>query len=198
MTVDQSADVLWYLLASTLVISALLARRVSLRGALGMAVGWIAIFGIVLVLFGYSREIGGIATDVRQRVIGPEQRAEGSTLHIMMSADGHFWAQGEINGRPARFLIDSGATVTALSDDVARAAGINVDETGPGVAMQTANGTVIARRGSISGLTLGPIRTNDLPVIVSDRFNGVNVLGMNFLTRLKSWRVENREMVLEP
>jgi len=190
---------LWIVLASTLVISALLARRVSFGGALGMALGWIAIFGAVLVLFTYAQDFGSVATRVRQEITGAAaQRAEGERLHVRMASDGHFWVNGEINGMSARFLIDSGATVTAISDDVARQAGLNVDESGPGVVMQTANGAVLARRSSINGLTLGPVRTSDLPVIVSERFNGVNVLGMNFLSRLKSWRVENGEMVLEP
>ncbi len=119
-------------------------------------------------------------------------------LHVRLSEDGHFWVTGRINDAPARFLIDSGATLTTLSDDVARQAGLSVDGFTPGIAMQTANGVVIAKRSSISGLAVGPIHTSDLPVVVSDRLNGVNVLGMNFLSRLKSWRVENGEMVLEP
>lgn len=199
MNIDQGADMLWIVLASTLVISALLARRLSFRGAFGMALGWIAIFGAILVLFTYGGNLSDVAVRVQQEVTGAaQQRAEGQSLHIRMGSDGHFWANGEINGTSARFLIDSGATITAISDTVAREAGLNVDESGPGVVMQTANGTVLARRSSIAGLTLGPVRTGDLPVIVSDRFNGVNVLGMNFLSRLKSWRVENGEMVLEP
>lgn len=199
MTVDQGADVIWYVLISTLVISALISRRFSLRGAAAMALAWVAIFSVVLVLFSYGSEFTNIALRVKNDVTGQSsQRAEGNSLHIKLAMDGHFWVTGEINGTPAKFLIDSGATVTALSDDVAKRAGLNLDEFGPSMAMQTANGIVVAKRSSISGLTVGPISTNDLPIVVSDRFNGVNVLGMNFLQRLKSWRVENNEMVLEP
>lgn len=199
MTVDQGADVIWYVLISTLVISALISRRFSLRGAAVMALAWVAIFSIVLVLFSHGSEFTNIALRVKNDVTGQStQRAEGNSLHIKLAMDGHFWVTGEINGTPAKFLIDSGATVTALSDDVAKRAGLNLDAFGPGMAMQTANGVVVAKRSSISGLIVGPISTNDLPIVVSDRFNGVNVLGMNFLQRLKSWRVENNEMVLEP
>ncbi|MGD9811353.1 MAG: TIGR02281 family clan AA aspartic protease [Sphingobium sp.] len=195
----QGADVLWYVLASTLVLSALLSRRFSLRGALGMALGWIAVFTIVLILFSYRNEFSTVADKVKSEVTGTaNQRAEGQELHVRMSSDGHFWVDGEINGTAARFLIDSGATVTALSEETARNASLNVDMSGPGLAMQTANGTVVARRSSIPGLAIGPVRTSDLPVVVSSSFGGVNVLGMNFLSRLRSWRVENGEMVLEP
>jgi len=195
----QSADVLWYVLASTLVISALLSRRFSLRSAIGMVLGWIAIFAVALVLFSYRHEFIEVASRVKTEVSGESaQRAEGQSLHIRMAPDGHYWVNGEINGMPAKFLIDSGATITAVSENVARDAGLNIDSIGPGMMMQTANGTIEARRSSIAGLTIGPITTSDLNIIVSDRFEGVNVLGMNFLSRLKSWRVENGEMVLEP
>lgn len=82
-------------------------------------------FLFVLVLFTYRQQVGDMAQNVSHEVIGAnDQRAEGQSLHIRMDPDGHFWARGEINGTPARFLIDSGATITALSDDVAREAGL--------------------------------------------------------------------------
>ena len=199
MSISDQAHILWYLLALVLVGSALISRRFSLRSSLAMVFGWIAIFFIVLALFTYRQHFVDIARDVGQELTGAaHQRADGDTLHISMGPDGHFWVDGEINGTSARFLIDSGATITALSDDVARNASLNVDPDGPGMAMQTANGTVLARRSMIAGLAIGPIHTADLPIVVSDRFNGVNVLGMNFLSRLKGWRVENGEMILEP
>ena len=190
---------IWWLLAALLPISALVSRRVSLRGTLAMALGWVVIFAAALGLFSYGQEFTSIALHVKRQVMGePRQHAEGDRLHIRMAPDGHFWVTGDINGTRARFLIDSGATVTALSDNVALQAGLEVDSYAPGMAMQTANGVVIAKRSSIPALAIGPIRTDDLPIVVSERFNGVNVLGMNFLSRLKSWRVENGEMVLEP
>lgn len=199
MNIDDKADILWYLLVLVLVGSALILRRFSLRGAIGTVLIWIAIFTLVLVLFTYRDQFGIMANDVRRELTGAaQQRAEGENLFVRMGPDGHFWVEGEINGTPARFLIDSGATITALSEDVARAAGLNIDMNGPGMALQTANDPVLARRSSIAGLTVGPIRTADLPIIVSHQFNGVNVLGMNFLSRLKGWRVENGEMILEP
>ncbi|MEN2784920.1 hypothetical protein ACFOKI_15215 [Sphingomonas qilianensis] len=35
-------------------------------------------------------------------------------------------------------------------------------------------------------------------MIVSPAFGETNVIGMNFLSRLKSWRVEGNILVLEP
>ncbi|MGE4432048.1 MAG: TIGR02281 family clan AA aspartic protease [Sphingobium sp.] len=199
MSTAQSADMLWYLLALVLVGSALLSRRFSLRGALGMGLGWVAIFAVILFLYSQRERFGQFTRETGEKIpVLTDQRIEGHMLRISMAPDGHFWADGKINGMNARFLIDSGATITALSENVAQQAGLNIDSDGPGVMMKTANGTIVARRSSVAGLTVGPIQASDLPVVVSDSFDGVNVLGMNFLSRLKSWRVERNEMVLEP
>ncbi len=115
-----------------------------------------------------------------------------------MAPDGHFWVEATVNGTPARFLIDSGASVTALSVPTARAAGLNFDMNGPGVAMMTANGKIDAKRSTVSTLVIGPIRTSDLDIVISPAFGEVNVVGMNLLSRLKSWGVQNGEMVMTP
>ena len=199
MSTDQGAHMIWWLLAALLPLSALLSRQISLRGTLAMALSWGAIFLFVLGLFSYRQEFTNVAIHIKNSVIGnPQQRAEGDTLHIQMSDDGHFWVMARVNNKPVRFLVDSGATVTTLSDDIAGQTGVNVDEFSPAMAMQTANGVVFAKRSTIDGLSVGPIQTSQLSVVVSDRMNGVNVLGMNFLSRLKSWRVEKDEMVLQP
>jgi aspartyl protease family protein len=195
----QSADVIWLLLAMVLVGSALLSRRWSLTGALSMALWWVAIFVIALGIFSYRNEIGGIADRIKSEVTGEaQQRIEGSTLRINKSLDGHFWVEALVNGRSLRFLIDSGASITAVSENAAIGAGLNIDQSGFPMVLMTANGPVEARRSNIAMLEIGPLRASDLTIVVSPAFGGVNVLGMNFLSQLKSWRVEGDEMILEP
>jgi len=57
---------------------------------------------------------------------------------------------------------------------------------------------VLARTSSIGKLVLGPITATDLRVVVAEQFGSLDVLGMNFLSRLRSWRVENEMLILEP
>lgn len=199
MSGAQSAELIWLLLAIVLVGSALVSRRWSLTGALSMVLWWIAIFVVVLALFSYRSEIGGVADRVKSEVTGEAmQRVEGSALRIAKSLDGHFWVDGQVNGHNIRFLIDSGASFTALSESSAMAAGLNIDQSGFPLVLTTANGNIEARRSNIATLQIGPLRASDLPIVVSAAFGDVNVLGMNFLSKLKSWRVEGDEMILEP
>ena len=199
MTGAQSAELIWLLLAIVLVGSALLSRRWSLTAALRMALWWVAIFVIALALFSYRTELGMVADRVKSEVTGEaQQRIVGTTLRINKSLDGHFWVEAMVNGHEIRFLIDSGASITAMSESAALDAGLNVDQSGFPMVLTTANGAVEARRSNIATLEIGPLKATDLTIVVSPAFGDVNVLGMNFLSQLKSWRVEGDEMILEP
>jgi aspartyl protease family protein len=205
---DQAATTIWYVLAIILVASALIGRRMALGGLVRMALLWVAIFAALLGLFSFGQRQGyltgrwgaqgGDVGQVDTTPALPKASADGETLRIPIAADGHYWVEGTINGTPARFLIDSGATITALSEETARAAGLNYDVGEPGVVMTTANGQVEARRSSVARLAFGPVAASDLPVVVSSAFGNVNVVGMNLLSKLKSWGVQNGEMVLTP
>jgi aspartyl protease family protein len=126
------------------------------------------------------------------------QKVSGKELRVQMSPDGHFWVVASINGVKARMLIDSGATVTALSDRTARAAGV---ETGTGltpVMLRTANGMAPARTGSIEELKVGNIVARNLRIVTAPGLGTLDVLGMTFLSKLDSWRVEGRSLILVP
>ncbi|BBC99886.1 MULTISPECIES: retropepsin-like aspartic protease family protein [Sphingobium] len=205
---DQAASTIWYVLAIILVGSALIGRQMAWGSLLRMALLWVAIFAGLLGLFKFGQsqgfltgrwaEEGSAVTPDEAPAALPRAQAEGQALRIPVAPDGHYWVEATINGTPARFLIDSGATITALSENTARAAGLNYDVGEPNVIMTTANGKVEAKRSSIATLAIGPISASDLPVVVSPAFGEVNVIGMNMLSRLKSWGVQDGAMVLKP
>ncbi|MES2989140.1 MAG: TIGR02281 family clan AA aspartic protease [Pseudomonadota bacterium] len=184
------------LLLGVLVLAAraMLTRRASFATVLGSIFSWAAI-GLVLFLgFNHRAQIDSFFA----RIGGyEEQRAEGGIVRIRMARDGHFWANVKLNGTDRRMLIDSGATVIALSTETAKAAGIDPDP-GKRVMIETANGTVEAGSGNLQKLEIGPLSAEDLDVTISDNLGEVDLLGMNFLSRLKSWRVQGDELILEP
>ncbi|MGK2910687.1 MAG: retropepsin-like aspartic protease family protein [Sphingobium sp.] len=196
---SDTANIIWYVAVLVLVGSALLSRRIKLRSAVGMILAWIVIFAIVATLFSYREEVTGVARRVGADIMGkPRQTVEGGSLRVAMSSDGHYWVDGTVNDVPARFLIDSGATVTALSAATAKAARLEIDTQRMPLVLNTANGTVEVQRAVATEIKVGSIKASDLPVVVSPAFGDVNVIGMNLLSQLNSWRVENRQMVLEP
>jgi len=129
---------------------------------------------------------------------GPAQTVSGGETRIPLSADGHYWIKAKLNGVPLRLMVDTGATVTALSGDVAEAAGVEPDRLRPDAMVETANGTVPAAPARIDELRFGSVVARDLDAIVLPGEGGPNVIGMNFLTRLKGWRVEDGVLILTP
>ncbi|MBB6428034.1 TIGR02281 family clan AA aspartic protease [Sphingopyxis sp. JAI128] len=153
-------------------------------------------FGIFLVLQqapfdpNLSRITASLGLDA-QEVVGDEVR-------IPMSPDGHFWAKVRVNGAERRMLVDSGATVTALSKATADAAGVKADATLVPLLMKTANGTVRADAGTVDRLAIGGIEAKKLKVVIAPGLGDTDVLGMNFLSELQSWRVQGRTLILTP
>lgn len=198
MTRENIPDLVFYALLLVLPVSALLARRVRFGATLKMAGAWIVIFGVGLVVVGQRDRLVDLFSGARTALIGEDQTVVGDTVRIQMAPDGHFWGSVKLNGVKRRMLIDSGATITALSARTARAAGVDTSSDPFPAIIRTANGSITADKAHVARLKLGSIEARDLPVVVSDAFGDVDVIGMNFLSRLKSWRVEGRTLVLEP
>ena len=126
------------------------------------------------------------------------QQVSGKELRVRMSPDGHFWVVATVNGVERRMLIDSGATITALSPQTAREARVDTGTGFAPVVLRTANGATPAETGAIDELRVGNIVARNLKVVTSPGLGTLDVLGMNFLSKLDSWRVEGRTLVLVP
>ena len=96
-----------------------------------------------------------------------DQQVSGKELRVRMAPDGHFWVVASINGVKTRMLIDSGATVTAISDSTARAARIDAAAGLSPVVLRTANGMAPARTGAIDELRLGNMVAHNLRIVTS-------------------------------
>lgn len=197
MTGFQGVNLVWMIAALVLVVSALSVRRIGFGLFVRTLLGWAAIVLVVVFTIGHRYELAAAWSALNNRLGLEDQRVEGDTVRIRMSPDGHFWARVTLNGIERRMLIDSGATVTAISEQTARQAAVALSDGLPAI-IETANGSVAARRGRIEKVALGPLAMRDLGVVVSQNFGDLDVLGMNFLSRLHSWRVEGNVLVLEP
>lgn len=197
MTEGQGLGLIWAIVMLVVVGSALIARRIPLGQAAKMALAWVAIFVIGLMIYAFRNDIKVFGQRIWYEIDPPDTIAEGETLRIRKSADGHFWVNARINGNEEPFLVDSGATVTALSVGAARRSGV---EPGGGYPMilNTANGLISADRAKAETLIVGTVRRDDMPVVVAGEFGDTNVLGMNFLSSLSSWGVEGDWLVLRP
>ena len=192
---SQALNLVYLLVILVAILSAFSLRRIPLGKTVRMVLAWVLIFASLFAIFALRDDFRALGNRLWAAVTGTDgQEVQGGELRIAMADDGHFWANGEINGRSARFLIDSGATVTTIGPELARNAG--VEPTGDRTMVDTANGIAQVDRASAS-LTLGPIQRQDLAVFIA-REDATNVIGMNFLSTLSRWSVEGRTLVLRP
>lgn len=105
-------------------------------------------------------------------------------LLIPRARDGHFYAQGEIQGKPVTFLVDTGASLVVVSQEFARAAGMAQGEP---TTFRTANGELQGR--IVPGMTVsvGPARVAGTRVGVGlvGADPAVALLGQSFLSKFE-------------
>ncbi|MFN0044839.1 MAG: TIGR02281 family clan AA aspartic protease [Sphingorhabdus sp.] len=196
---EDGPSLIWGVVCVILLISSLVARRMPLNQVAKMALAWVAIFFALFAIFSFRTEFQTIWERVKSDFAGTSnQSVNAQTIEIKRRDDGHYWLQLEVNGKAVPFLIDSGATTTAINENTAIETSIDVDRSGYPVIISTANGRVTAKRGTIQTILIGPHRIEKHPVVVSESFGDTNVLGMNFLDGMKSWKVEGNVMTLQP
>lgn len=135
---------------------------------IGMALFWLAALAVMYVAMErYLQPASAVVT------------AEGSLL-LQRHRDGHFYADGSINGQPVRFMVDTGASSIAVTDALAQRAGLAGGEV---VQFRTANGTRMGRLVRAQSITVGPLQARNLTV--GTGYTGSSeqdaLLGQNFL-----------------
>ncbi|MFC6621748.1 retropepsin-like aspartic protease family protein [Novosphingobium panipatense] len=175
-----------------------LRRPLPLLGGFLRAVGNLGLFGAMLLTIAQvTRLTTGMDFSLPQLGI-ERQTVEGGETRVPMQPDGHFWIKATVNGVQRNFLVDTGATLTAISPGTAQEAGLEENNLNRSVLMRTANGTVEAKLAVIDELRMGNVVARKVDAVVAPGLGDANVIGMNLLSRLASWRVEGRTLILVP
>lgn len=119
-----------------------------------------------------------------------------SAVSIRKSPDGHFWTDGRANSATVKFLIDTGASVVALTPEDARRAGHNPRNMTFDVPVNTANGQIFAARVTLDSLTIGAVTVRNVEALVIPKGLSVSLLGMSFLGRLQKVEATQSMMIL--
>jgi len=191
---DLHGGGLYLLMAVMLLSGSLIGRRSRMAGALTMTLAWAVIFGAGFVVFAFRDDLGLVVQRLHSEVTGAPV-VRGRQMRVPMAIDGHFWIEGEINGVPVNFLIDSGASVTTVSKATAAAVGLSEVE-GGGALVRTGNGVVRVASTRADSLRFGEVERRDVTVYVADQ-DDLDVLGMNVLRTFTRWSFEGRWLILE-
>lgn len=119
----------------------------------------------------------------------------GQSVELKRAGNGHFHAPVMINGQPVTMVVDTGATVVALSIDDARTSGLAVDPSTFAVVGTGASGPVRGIAVTLDSITLGGRRVGPVAAVVLDGLDR-SLLGQSFLGKLDEVRIAGDTMVL--
>jgi aspartyl protease family protein len=156
-----------------------------------LAIGQKTAEGVVLV----SVDRGGATLDIdgkrRSLKLGQQHAAvtgaAGGSVVVAAGPGGHFILDGQINGGPVRFVLDTGATVVSISAEDATRLGVDT-RNAPVAQMHTANGVAAARRVRLASVSVGSISVQNVEAVVMDTPGMPALLGMSFLNRMNMRR----------
>ena len=113
-------------------------------------------------------------------------------------AMGHFRVEGRIDGQFVQFVVDTGASVVALTSEDAGWLGIHPAPIDFRALVKTANGTVHAAPIQLNMVEVGNLMVRDVAAMVlPDRALSDNLLGLSFLSRLRHFEYTDGKIILE-
>jgi aspartyl protease family protein len=171
-------------------------------------------FGRLLVLLGIVAAVAVVAPSVMPALLASAMsdgsassppavtRARAPAAYARLAtlrADrlGHFAANAVVNGRSTEMLVDTGASVVALTPATARRLGIHPAAGDYSLRMSTANGEASAAPVTLDEIRIGDVTVRHVPAVVfAGDGLGVDLLGMTFLKRLTRFEVGGGQLVL--
>jgi aspartyl protease family protein len=121
-----------------------------------------------------------------------------SATELKADRNGHYFAEADINGTTVAVMVDTGATGVALSYDDAEKVGLRPHGLDFDTPIATANGMVRAARVQLRRVEVDNVRVRDVEgLVLPDGAMRGSLLGMSFLSRLSSFRIENGVLYLK-
>ncbi|HLI22409.1 MAG TPA: TIGR02281 family clan AA aspartic protease [Stellaceae bacterium] len=138
------------------------------------------------------------APSTPQKSARPEQRismasapGDEPSVETFRARNNQFFVTATINGNAVHFVVDTGATYVSLTPDDARRLGFDLATLDWSIRTSTANGEAADAAVTLADLRLGDIVEYNVPALVMKTGGGLSLLGMSFLSRLKSWNIRD-------
>ena len=133
-----------------------------------------------------------VAVDGAEHELALDGRIQGNlsarataVVRLVPGAGGHYFADGQVNGHPVNFLVDTGATTIAMNKHLARSIGLRYMVDGSPGMVETASGMVAAYDVILDEVKIHALRlTRVAAVVIDGDFPSDPLLGQSFLNRL--------------
>jgi aspartyl protease family protein len=124
--------------------------------------------------------------------------ATAAPAEISKRADGHYWAEAEVNGRWIHCLVDTGATAVALTQADASRLGLQPASLNYNIPVSTANGATSAAQVELEHISVSGARVDHVAAMVVKDGLSQSLLGMSYLGRLSRFEATPTTLILRP
>jgi aspartyl protease family protein len=140
----------------------------------------------------------GIDTQATTAATTPVSVSPPGEEAISAGPGGHFNASFKVNGRDVDGLVDTGATFVAINEQTARKIGISPSSLDYRYAVTTANGTTQAAHVTLDRMEVGSVRVRGVEAyVLKDKSLSGMLVGMSFMSKLKSYKVQDGVLTLK-
>ena len=139
--------------------------------------------------------VAGAAVGIFLPTHKTEPSAPGIEVSLQRSSDRHFYATASVNGHDVRFLVDTGASEIALTEDDARKVGIKFDPDRYELLGEGASGFVRGQYVNLDTIQIDGIHEKGVKAVVVEGA-AVSLLGQPFLENIDEIVIRKGEMVL--
>jgi aspartyl protease family protein len=179
-----------------------MALSTGMRRMLTEAGLWAGVGAIGVLAFAHLDRIASVAVprlaalDRASATPLPPRRSSG--VEIRADAHGHFIAPATVNGRSVDVMVDTGASLVALTYEDAQRAGIRVRPSDFTQRVTTANGHAKVAPIRLDAVAIGDVVVRDVGAVVAESGRlETTLLGMTFLSRLARVEISGGRLVLE-
>ncbi|KTD24494.1 MULTISPECIES: TIGR02281 family clan AA aspartic protease [Legionella] len=157
-------------------------KQYAQTGRLMFIIAWLMLFVLLFVFFySYNESEQG------------SYQVEHGTITITPDAEGHYRIDGYINDYPVKFLVDTGASLVAISQNLAAQLGLQGRYV---IRLQTAGGEVTGSLTRLQKLSFGRFTLNNIKaVIIAGGKEDEVLLGMNVLSQFNLSQQDKRLMI---
>ncbi|MEI8295794.1 MAG: TIGR02281 family clan AA aspartic protease [Alphaproteobacteria bacterium] len=194
---DKNIYLVYYTILASAFIFMLVRRGPKMSQVLKHSAAWLGIFFIISIGYVYQNILRDVLSTLKSHLMpySANENKDGSVSFIA-DQNSHFQIEALVEGKPIRFMVDTGATRTTLTVEDAQSLGINTNHLSYDQLTDTANGSVYVAKIRLSEIKIGDIIVNDVRASVSKTMDGYSLLGMSFLEKLKGYKVEGNRLTL--
>lgn len=110
--------------------------------------------------------------------------------------DGHFWTRADVSGTQVKFMVDTGASIVALTYFDAQRLGLKPEELNFDSEIRTAGGITYGAPVTLASIRIGKVKIENVNAVILRTELEQSLLGMTFLGELNSYEVRQGQMII--